>query len=82
MSFILLNCFLLVDSCMPRYGALLGQKGVCGAGWGRMWWFGGGSEPLPAGQGVSADCAADCERPQHIVHFASLCTFEAARWRR
>ena len=57
MSFILLNCFLLVDSCMPRYGALLGQRERCGAGWGRMWWFGGGSEPLPAGPGASADCA-------------------------
>ena len=79
MSFILLNCFLLVDSCMPRYGALLGQRERCGAGWGRMWWFGGGSEPLPAGPGASADCAGTdvgCRgRLRTAAIYCALCDF-------
>ena len=47
---------------MVRFGALLEQRGVCGAGWGLMWLCGGGSEPLPAEPGAAADGAATAAR--------------------
>ena len=70
-----MNCFLLISN-MPRCVALLLQRGVCGAGWGRMWWCGGGSEPLLE---AGADCAGSAlRRSQAPLNKAAGAAAEAA----